>query len=520
VESDLSDTIVNTLQQLKIGTYDSIRQSDPRYSLDTYKNGIKGLESRGQVRRLVFNVGKSERYAWLLPWYDDDARAKLQELKGEVLAYLSGTPSTTKQLREHFKGKYPAHFQLGYLVLRQLAASGDVIHLTFNEGRWFTVYYLPDRKDLLDELVLKTIEHVNLNGSGFSQDLSESLKIPKSLASALLAHLAHENKISKIKVGWSYARNMPIFTYCKEGHETEAVSRYQKLANKRLAEVRRSRLVETFLAKYRGATDKMRVNESLADLAGSYLDQVIRSSWTKGRAITVAAWACFFLAARILRLGITMNEIESYGKVKGRLVLGTGKELNDFLQLSVPDLYPRPSDYLPRIVEKMRVSEKLLESNGVRKSELLEEARRVLSAMPRSVSFGRKAQGVAAAALYLTAEKLGITEATQARIADAADITEVSLRNILKSAIAMAGGDEPQPNRNKLAPRTIRKPEPVVVDEMRYKGLLSHTDRNGIEKWGTPEQVQAWIREDMEWRDFWLKANLSLRSAKEKGQNE
>src|SRR5437660_7000223 len=239
MESALSDAIVSTLQQLKVGTYDSIRECDPRYSLDTYKAGIRSMETRGQLKRMVFQVGKSERYIWLLPWFDDDAQEKLQELKDEVFAYLDTTPSTSKQIRDHFKNKLPPYHQICFLVLRDMALKGEVEQITFNDERWVTIYYLPNRKELLNGLTLKALDYVNANGSAFPQDLSESLNIPRSLASALLAKLAHDNNISRIKIGWSYTRSMPIFAYCKEGHETEAVSRYDRLAHKRLIEVRR-----------------------------------------------------------------------------------------------------------------------------------------------------------------------------------------------------------------------------------------------------------------------------------------
>src|SRR6266702_150466 len=442
MESDVSYAIVGTLQQLKIGTYDSIRECDPRYSLDTYKTGIRSMESRGQVKRMVFPVGKSERFIWLLPWYDEDALGKLMELREEVLDYLSTTPSTGRQIRDYFKTKLPTYHQITYLVLREMARKDEVRQITFNDGHWVTIYYLPEKKEVLDGLAIQALGYVNTNGSAFSRDLSEALKIPKSLASALLAQLAYENKLSRIKIGWSYLRNMPIFAYCKEGHEAEAVARYHKLAQKRMVESRRSKLVSEYMAKFRGACDKMRVNESLADLAGSYFNQVVRSAWLRGRSGSIAAWACFFLAGRILKQGITIKEIWTYGKVPQKLVLATTKELNDFLQLSVPDLYPRAGDYVSRIVMKLPMSSKLFQSGRSRQSELIEAAKHVIESMPREVSFGRKAQGVAAGAVDLAAEGVGISELTQKKVAKAANITDVGLRNILKSAEGVIPGKE------------------------------------------------------------------------------
>ena len=152
-------------------------------------------------------------------------------------------------------------------------------------------------------------------------------------------------------------------------------------------------------------------------------------------------------------------------------MLSTTKELNEFLQLSVSDLFPRASDYVSRIVVKLQLSSRLLQSRAARQTELIDEASRVLTSLPREVSFGRKAQGVAAVAVYLAAQRLRITEASQRKVARAANITDVSLRNILKPAeIAFQTDEEPPDHRKR--PRLDPSLKPKAGDELKTKNLL------------------------------------------------
>jgi len=471
MESASTNAIVNGLQQLKMATYGSLKQFDHTYSLDTYKNGLKLLESRAQVKKVVFKTGKTERYVWFLPWYEDEVKEKIQQLEEGVFGYLDILPSTSRQIREYFREKYPAYHQVAYLVLRGLVAKGRASQLTFSEGKWVTIYYLPEKRATLDELLQRALEYVNRNGYAFSQDLSNSLKVPKRLAFALLLFLSHEKKILNFKIGWSYTRNMPIFAYCREGYEAEAVARYRRLIGERRVKQRRENLVENYLSKFRCACKEMKANESVADLAASYFEQALKSRWIMGRDSRSIAWSAYFLANKILRQAITPGEIKLHARVERGKLLTASKELSDFLQLNVQDLYPNPSDYVLRIATKMKLPEKLVCSRDVRKSiqktELLQETARFLSSLPRRALFGKRAESLAAAALYLTASHLGIDECTQRRISEAADITEVTLRNTAKLVQSLMLDNESSTVSGKSDP-IVAKPK-VISNSLSWK---------------------------------------------------
>ncbi len=100
MESEIANSLVRALQELKIATYDSVRWFDRTYTVDSYKKALWDMEAREQVKRRVFRAGKNERYVWFLPWYEDDANDKIEELVQEVVARLVESPSTPGELRQ------------------------------------------------------------------------------------------------------------------------------------------------------------------------------------------------------------------------------------------------------------------------------------------------------------------------------------------------------------------------------------------------------------------------------------
>jgi transcription initiation factor TFIIIB Brf1 subunit/transcription initiation factor TFIIB len=296
---------------------------------------------------------------------------------------------------------------------------------------------------------------------------------------------------------------VPIFAYCKEGYEAGAVARYRQLAQERLVQRKRDRLVEVYFSKFKAVGAGLKADESLAELAGSYFEKLLRSGFVRGRAAAIVAWSAFFLASKILRQGITPGDIESYAKLgktplrntpkrawqrKTTLLLNVAKDANDFLQLSAPDLYSRPSDYLEKIVVKMKLTETLVSSNGLtRQEELLKEATNFISRLPRRVFFGKRSESLAAAALYMVGYRLGIAGCTQHTVSEASDVTEVTVRNTIHSIVGALRSEADSDETKDLQWVQVFESEDAI---MKAKGLTRYKDEYGRKKWGTMEEIQ------------------------------
>jgi len=545
LSSTCSDVIVNALQELKIATYASLRQYDHTYSPDSYKSTLKIMEARGQVKRLSVRIGRSDYCLWTLPWYEEDANTVLAQLEQGTLEHLEPGPSTSRELRVYFREKYAAYHQIAFVVLQRLVGDGKVSRLAFdNKGKWVSIYYLSERKASLDELLLRASGHMNRDGFAFATELGNSLGISRHLAYAILEKLVHDGEITKFRVGWNYARNVPIFAYCKEGHEPEAVKRYREFVSRGLVQKRKSKLVGEYLSRFRESCIQIKASDSLADLASSYFERALRSRWIRGRSNEIVAWSAFYLASKVLKQGIMLGDIEGYLSIKSPRekrswekstsrrsdesvrkysLLAVSKELNDYLQLDVVDLYPNPTDYVQRIVMKMGLPDRLenvVAGDYTDRSQLLEETTQFISSLPRQMLFGKRPEGVAAASLYITAKRLGIRTCLQRSIADASDITEVTLRNILRSIEDALSKPMPTESSDVVSYTTLsasalelEKEKPLNGKEHACAGCgLSETDGEKL-TWSTQEE--CWLCDDCAAYD--VNAGVEASSGEEDG---
>jgi hypothetical protein len=419
----VGNSIMEALQQLKVVTYKSLWEFDHTHSIYSYTDKLRELEGIGQVKKLVFYAGRSERYAWFLPWYEDDVHQKIEQLRNDLTSHLERSPCVGRQIRQYLEEKHVAHQQLAYLVLRQMVSDGIASQLSFGNGKWSTVYYLTDRRLALEDILKRIFEYVKTNGFAFYHDVSKFVNVDSALCWTLLEYLANQKKIVKFKVGWSYTKNKPVFAYCMDGYETKAVLAYHQL----LSKLRKDRMVENYSTIFKQACQKLKIDKSVADLSCTYLRQ--SSKVVKGRNYSDVAWSAYFLANKTLRQGLAPGDIESVAGSTRERILAISKIMNTQLDLKISDLFPKPGDYLKRILNNLELSESV-------KSRMFEETSTFIDSLPRRLLFGKRPESFAAAALYIVARSSSDYEIRyvfrQNRIAEASDVTEVTLRNMLR----------------------------------------------------------------------------------------
>jgi transcription initiation factor TFIIIB Brf1 subunit/transcription initiation factor TFIIB len=321
---------------------------------------------------------------------------------------------------------------------------------------------------VLEDLLDRIFRYVRTNGFAFYHDISKSMNVDSAVSWTLLEYLVNQKKIMKFKVGWSYTKNKPVFAYCMDGYETRAVISYQQL----LSKFRKDRVIEKYSATFKQACERLKIDNSVADLSCSYLRY--SSNVAKGRNYRDVAWSAFYLANKTLRQGLTLGDIESVSGMSRERILTISKLLNSELELEVSDIFPKPSDYLKRILDNLKVS------NDVR-SRMLEETCAFIESLPRQVLFGRRPEGVAAAALYIVARSTSDYEIRylfrQNKVAEASDVTEVTLRNMLRRI------EESLEGKSVEKESFVKLPEEVVRSEsdfnMKECEICGYTEGDG-----------------------------------------
>jgi transcription initiation factor TFIIB len=169
-------------------------------------------------------------------------------------------------------------------------------------------------------------------------------------------------------------------------------------------------------------SEKLHVSSSIKELAAVIYRKALEEDLTRGRTIAGIIAASLYAACRFTKTPKTLNDIvrvsaRSRGEVSRayRLLVRT-------LKISMPS--HDPLNYVSRIATKAGISGKV---QGVA-VKILRKAKR------KRITLGKDPAGVASAVLYIACQKEG-NNVTQKEIAEAADVTEVTLRNRKKELV-------------------------------------------------------------------------------------
>jgi len=167
-------------------------------------------------------------------------------------------------------------------------------------------------------------------------------------------------------------------------------------------------------------SDKVAIPAPVKEKAAVIYRKALDKGLVRGRSIAAIAAASLYAACRITATPRNLREISEASLVSRKDVARCYRLLLRELDLKMP--IADPLTYLSKIAEKSNVS-------GYTRSiavKILQEARR------KRVSAGKDPMGLAAAALYIACMQAN-EKKTQKDIADAAGVTEVTVRNRYKT---------------------------------------------------------------------------------------
>jgi transcription initiation factor TFIIB len=169
-------------------------------------------------------------------------------------------------------------------------------------------------------------------------------------------------------------------------------------------------------------SEKLSVSSSIKELAAIIYRKALDEGLTRGRSIAAIVAAAMYVACRFTKTPKTLNDIvevsaRSRGEVSRayRLIVRT-------LKIEMPS--HDPLNYISRIATKAKIPGKV---QGVA-VKILRKAKR------KRITMGKDPVGVASAVLYIACQKEG-ENVTQKDIAEAAGVTEVTLRNRKKELV-------------------------------------------------------------------------------------
>ena len=172
-------------------------------------------------------------------------------------------------------------------------------------------------------------------------------------------------------------------------------------------------------------SEKLHIPDAIKELAAVIYRKALDENLTRGRTIAAIVGAALYAACRFTKTPKTLNDIVKVSARSRGEISKAYRLLVRTLKIEMPS--HDPLSYVSRIAEKVKISGKV---QGVA-VKILRKAKR------RRITMGKDPVGIASAVLYIASQIEGET-ITQKEIADAAGVTEVTLRNRKKEIKKLA----------------------------------------------------------------------------------
>lgn len=240
-------------------------------------------------------------------------------------------------------------------------------------------------------------------------------KETRSRVGVPLSFAVHDKGLTTVigRVGKdAYGRNIPLDTKLQmlRLRKWQIRSRVHSSVDRNLAQA---------MAELDRLSDKLHIPPNIKEKAAVIYRKALDQGLVRGRSISAIAAASLYAACRMTQTPRTLREITHVSTIEKkdiarcyRLML---KELN--IQMPIPDAQLR----IPKIAAKVGVGEKTQQ----KAVEILRRAGKL------KTTAGKDPMGLAAAALYIACQMTD-EKRTQKVIADAAGVTEVTIRNRYK----------------------------------------------------------------------------------------
>lgn len=217
------------------------------------------------------------------------------------------------------------------------------------------------------------------------------------------------------------------------GLDTE-ISLAKGLSKKSVSQLKRTqkhvadskeKTVEPALRKIMDAAESFSMPQETVEDAATLYRMAARAGLVKGRSMDAMVAAVIYAACRRTDVPRTLEEISSYFSLEEKEVGRSFRFLFRKLGIQIPP--PKPENFIYLICSKLDLPE-----------EITAQAIRIIKvAKKNGATMGREPVGVAAAAVYMACQELGVHR-TQRELAQAANVTEVTVRNRYKELIQKA----------------------------------------------------------------------------------
>ncbi len=188
----------------------------------------------------------------------------------------------------------------------------------------------------------------------------------------------------------------------------------------------KEKTIEPALRKIRQAAESLKLPPETVQDAAMLYRAAARAGLVKGRSMDAMVAAVLYASCRRTEIPRTLEEVASLFNLKEKEVGRNFRFLFRKLGIQIPP--PKPENFVYTICANLGLSERIA-TQAVRILKLSRE---------KGAIMGREPVGVAAAAIYMASQQFG-EHRTQRELAQAAGVTEVTVRNRYKELMKKIG---------------------------------------------------------------------------------
>jgi transcription initiation factor TFIIB len=240
-------------------------------------------------------------------------------------------------------------------------------------------------------------------------------KKKKKRTGAPMTYMIHDKGLSTM-IDWKnkdiYGNKIPA----KLRHQIHRLRKWQ-------SRIRVSNSTERNLTFALSELERMASNldlkKNLREAAAKIYREAVENNLIQGRSIEGVASASLYAACRMFKVPVTLTEVSEIARVDKREIGRSFRFIVKELNLHLNPM--KPLNYLVRFISELELS-----------NECQKIAKEILkTAEKRGLTSGRGPTGLCGAAIYAAIKMLN-EKRTQKRIAEVAQVTEVTIRNIYK----------------------------------------------------------------------------------------
>jgi transcription initiation factor TFIIB len=165
-------------------------------------------------------------------------------------------------------------------------------------------------------------------------------------------------------------------------------------------------------------SEKLHIPSSVQEMAAVVYRKALNKDLVRGRCIESIVAAAFYATCRFTKMPKTLNEVAEASVRTRKDIARSYRLLIRTLEMKMPIHDPLDYSYVSKIAEKTGICG---EAQGLA-VKILREAKR------KHITMGKDPMGIAAAVLYIACQ-LNDKKVTQKEIANASDVTQITIRN-------------------------------------------------------------------------------------------